>query len=198
MEECIVYRWHGEPPQLHSAQWEQVRSLPINRIPWPGYAEHIHTFVRLALTDTGIVARFETDEKPLLAQKNQPHSMVCQDSCMEFFFRSEQSMRYVNIEINPIGTIYADFDHQPLPLDAETLHLESRITPQKWYLQYEVPFSLLEECFGPVGNCLYANFYKCGDLTEHPHYFCWNEIDGSRFSFHQPENFGKLILCREQ
>lgn len=197
MEEYVVRRWHGGQPQLHSEYWQQVQPLSVNRVPWPGYAQDIHTWVRLALTDTGILVRFETDEKPLQAQNNQLHSRVWQDSCMEFFFRSEKSLRYVNIEINPLGAIYADLDEQRLEVDAQMLQLVSLITPQRWYLQYEVPFTLLEACFGPIGNCLYANFYKCGDLTEHPHYFCWNELDTSRFDFHQPENFGKLILCRE-
>jgi len=70
----------------------------------------------------------------------------------------------------------------------------SCITPEKWILQYEVPFSLIEKYFGSVGSCLHANFYKCGDKTVHPHYACWNPVGGEKPNFHQPESFGKLIL----
>ena len=48
--------------------------------------------------------------------------------------------------------------------------------------------------FGHVGDCLYANFYKCGDKTVHPHYACWNPVGGEKPNFHQPQSFGKLIL----
>lgn len=113
---------------------------------------------------------------------------------MEFFFRTADTLKFINLEINPIGTIYADFDHQPIPISAQTLNLVSQIAGGSWYLQYEMPFSLIEEYFGTVGDCLYANFYKCGDHTDHPHYACWNPLNIENFSFHQPESFGKLIL----
>ena len=137
---------------------------------------------------------FETDEWPLLAQKTENNSQVCEDSCLEFFFRTEDTLKYINLEINPLGTIHADFDREPIPVDARQLRLVSCITPEKWILQYEVPFSLIEKYFGSVGSCLHANFYKCGDKTVHPHYACWNPVGGEKPNFHQPESFGKLIL----
>ena len=174
--------------------WEDVTALPVDCFPWPGYSENIRTSVKVMRSETALLLRFETDERPLLAEKAVDHSPVCEDSCMEFFFRTENTNQYINLEINPLGTVYADFDHKPIAADAKYLHLVSTITPERWILQYEVPFSLIETYLGPVGDCLYANFYKCGDKTEHPHYACWNPVGGDVPNFHQPQSFGKLIL----
>ena len=143
--------------------WEEVPRLAIDCFPWPEYRESIHTSVKLMQSETALLVRFETDERPLLAEKTADHSRVCEDSCMEFFFRTENTLKYINIEVNPLGTVYADFDHKPIAADAKRLSLVSTITPERWILQYEVPFSLIVAYFGHVGDCLYANFYKCGD-----------------------------------
>lgn len=174
--------------------WEEVPRLAIDCFPWPEYRESIHTSVKLMQSETALLVRFETDERPLLAEKTADHSHVCEDSCMEFFFRTENTLKYINIEVNPLGTVYADFDHKPIAADAKRLSLVSTITPEHWILQYEVPFSLIVAYFGHVGDCLYANFYKCGDKTVHPHYACWNPVGGEKPNFHQPQSFGKLIL----
>ena len=39
-----------------------------------------------------------------------------------------------------------------------------------------------------------ANFYKCGDETQKPHYLSWNPVKTSKPDFHRPEYFGKLIF----
>ena len=39
-----------------------------------------------------------------------------------------------------------------------------------------------------------ANFYKCGDETQKPHYLSWSPVKTSKPDFHSPEYFGKLIF----
>ena len=179
---------------LESDGWLKIAPLFIDCFPWPAYAENITTSVRVVSTASGLLVHFETDERPLFARRTEDNTQVCEDSCLEFFFRTEDTLKYINMEINPLGTIHADFDREPIPVDARQLRLVSCITPEKWILQYEVPFSLIEKYFGSVGSCLHANFYKCGDKTVHPHYACWNPVGGEKPNFHQPESFGKLIL----
>ncbi len=38
-----------------------------------------------------------------------------------------------------------------------------------------------------------ANFYKCGDETEFPHYGAWSLRDGGP-DFHRPEFFGSIVF----
>lgn len=194
MKQYIIKKQDIASLDINGGGWETVAPLQIDCFPWPGYDESVHTSVKIVNTGRGLLVRFETDEQHLLAEKTQPHTFVCQDSCMEFFFRTPNTMQYINLEINPIGTIYADFDQKPLAVDARMLNLVSQIGGGVWLLQYEVPFSLMETCFCEIGNSLCANFYKCGDHTDHPHYACWNPLDVTNFSFHQPQYFGELIL----
>ena len=72
--------------------WEEVPRLAIDCFPWPEYRESIHTSVKLMQSESALLVRFETDERPLLAEKTADHSRVCEDSCMEFFFRSAFSV----------------------------------------------------------------------------------------------------------
>ena len=44
------------------------------------------------------------------------------------------------------------------------------------------------------GRVIRANCYKCGDLTDHPHYLSWNEVQSDTPSFHRPQDFGLLIF----
>jgi len=37
-----------------------------------------------------------------------------------------------------------------------------------------------------------ANFFKCGDDTQQPHFLSWQPIDTPRPDFHRPEFFGFL------
>ena len=194
MKEYTVQRLLGGDVGIEDVIWKGIPALSVNCFPWPAFEKKITTTAKLASTASGLLIHFETDERPLLAQKTENNSQVCEDSCLEFFFRTKDSLKYINLEINPLGTIHAGFDRKPIPVDARQLRLVSCITPEKWILQYEVPFVLIEEYFGSVGSCLYANFYKCGDKTIHPHYACWNPVGGERPNFHQPESFGKLIL----
>ncbi len=39
-----------------------------------------------------------------------------------------------------------------------------------------------------------ANFYKCGDETNEPHYISWNPIDTPNPNFHVPQFFGDLVF----
>ena len=195
MKEYTVQRVLGGDVGVEDAIWKGIPALSVNCFPWPAFEKKITTTAKLASTASGLLVHFETDEWPLLAQKTENNSQVCEDSCLEFFFRTEDTLKYINLEINPLGTIHADFDREPIPVYARQLRLVSCITPEKWILQYEVPFSLIEKYFGSVGSCLHANFYKCGDKTVHPHYACWNPVGGEKPNFHQPESFGKLIFA---
>ena len=152
MKEYTVQRVLGGDVGVEDAIWKGIPALSVNCFPWPAFEKKITTTAKLASTASGLLIHFETDERPLLAQKTENNSQVCEDSCLEFFFRTEDTLKYINLEINPLGTIHADFDREPIPVDARQLRLVSCITPEKWILQYEVPFSLIEKYFGSVGS----------------------------------------------
>ena len=46
------------------------------------------------------------------------------------------------------------------------------------------------------GARMTANFYKCGDKLQTPHFLSWNRIDLPSPNFHRPDFFGTLEFER--
>ena len=46
------------------------------------------------------------------------------------------------------------------------------------------------------GARMKANFYKCGDKLQTPHFLSWNRIDLPSPNFHRPDFFGTLEFER--
>ncbi|MDU5344496.1 MAG: carbohydrate-binding family 9-like protein, partial [Prevotella bivia] len=44
------------------------------------------------------------------------------------------------------------------------------------------------------GLTMKANFYKCGDKTDQPHFLSWQKVDLPKPDFHRPEFFGTIIF----
>lgn len=145
------------------------------------------------------------DLKALFGRSNEP---VWQDSCVEFFVKDESSAYYHNFEFNCIGTCLASKKEA-----GETTHLTSAEIGKiirhgslehhtfgekegifEWGLVVGIPFELFGVDADNLPPRLWANFYKCGDETSHPHYLSWNAIDFPKPNFHLPEFFGELIL----
>jgi hypothetical protein len=67
---------------------------------------------------------------------------------------------------------------------------------QSWEMTVVIPASLFtNNPFIQLENLkAKANFYKCGDDTEEPHYLSWNPVGTERPDFHQPAFFGDLVF----
>ena len=130
---------------------------------------------------------------------------VCHDSCMELFMNPNpaQSKLYFNYECNAhpnvflsIGTCRGDrMKPKQLPKGMGPSVKEMGIG---WGIQYMVTAEFLEQYFNMTlksGAKMKANFYKCGDKTEHPHYGCWNQVEWEKPDFHRPEFFGDIVLA---
>lgn len=125
---------------------------------------------------------------------------------MEFFFRPvDGDIRYFNLEINPNAQIYLGFGpNMPelvrLALQDENALLQKRAnyTDDGWEVFFTFPVSVIRVFFPGYelksGMKIYANCYKCGDETVHPHFIAWNKIENDIVDFHQPEHFGLMVL----
>ena len=132
--------------------------------------------------------------------------MVCEDSCMEFFFRPvAEDLRYFNLEINPNGQMYIGFGPNMPELVRLALQEEDQIlqkqcnyTEDGWEVFYTFPVSVIRVFFPGYalksGMKIYANSYKCGDECVIPHFISWNKVEVPEPSFHQPEHFGLMVL----
>lgn len=141
---------------------------------------------------------------------------VCQDSCVEFFFKPSVGPGYFNLEMNAGGsyllyyvrnhqrtdTGFADFaavdeacgSQVKVQTTLPTVVDPEIAVPLTWYAMFTIPMKALAPYCGDAG-CLdgqkwRANFYKCGDDTSHPHWITWAPIPV--LNYHIPEAFQEM------
>ena len=188
------------PAATKEIAWEHVAKAEVDVSPWKEFSSPYHMEAQVVYDDTALYVHLKSDERELRAVETKTNSDVCNDSCMEFFLSPDaEDTRYVNIEINPLGTMLVFVCNgrgyfYEIPLDTSIFQVKSVITQNGWELYYKVPFSFLLEHFEKISDTMYGNFYKCGNLTVREHYACWNPIDTPQPEFHCRQYFGELIL----
>ena len=198
-------------PAARPDLWAAVEPLLVSSYLWlkNGYEPRVEA--RLAHTPDYLYVSFRVAERRVRATFTRFQDPVYKDSCVEFFIDAcpEQSRGYLNFEANPLGTMLIALGrdrHDRRPLSAaEVSGLEVRPTlaapvdgdigADGWGLDYRIPAGLFERICGTnlgPGSRAAANFYKCGDDTEIPHYGAWSPVGTPAPDFHRPEYFGTL------
>ena len=185
--------------------WTQIPALDVDNYLWCEKLD-IKMKSQICYSEEGLHVHLQAWEKNIRAELTEPMSMVCEDSCMEFFFRPvEGDLRYFNLEINPNGCIRLGFGpavglrtQLVLPDMEQLFSVEARRTEDGWEIFYEIPASFVQ-LFIPdfslhTGKVLRANCYKCGDKTEKPHFISWNPVTSENPDFHRSQDFGRMIL----
>ena len=196
MNEYRIQFVTGEP------DWAAVPRLEAGNVLWtPDWG--IHAFGQFCHDAEFLYVHLRAVEQDIRAEHTAPLSMVCEDSCLEFFFMPEGEDRYFNFEINPNGCLYIGFGHGRA--DSTVLYrrnlrdlfaIRAARTPDGWEVFYRIPLSFLR-LFWPgftFAGILRANVYKCGDLTAHEHYLSWNPVTSVTPDFHRPQDFGRMIF----
>lgn len=161
-----------------------------------------------AVRDGGIFVRFEAEEPCPRAVCEKRDDSVYNDSCMEFFFQPfADDERYINFEINPKGAFLCAvgndrFDRIFLGELSDCNPVsQAQINEKGWSAELFIPEQLISDVFGrpfSVADTEYirANFYKCGDLTEQPHYTSLFPVDTQTPDFHRPEYFNEIFFVK--
>jgi len=184
--------------------WKTIPALCVSEILWLPDAG-IRMEQQIAYDAGGLYVRQRAWEKDIRAEGTDPLCSVCQDSCMEFFFSPESGKRYFNLECNLNGCIYFGFGAEResrmrliMKDPVQTLQLRTARLADGWEVSYYLPLSLLWMFFPEFtltpGQSFTANCYKCGDMTEKPHYLAWNPVECEKPDYHRPEYFGRMIL----
>ena len=73
-----------------------------------------------------------------------------------------------------------------------------RIEPTTWHMALIIPTGTAfhSQIATLDGARMKANFYKCGDKLQTPHFLSWNRIDLPSPNFHRPDFFGTLEFER--
>ena len=175
--------------------------------PWAKeYPSRPKTEATISWDESCFKVHFVSYETNLRAVEREHNAPVCNDSCMELFFQfaPETDLRYLNLEINPNRAVYAAVRYnrqnsQKLtPSDIEELTVESAVYSDRWELFITIPVDFIQKHLPTykhgVGAILRGNLYKCGDLTDHPHYGCFANVPLEKPDFHRPEFFAEFIL----
>jgi hypothetical protein len=198
--------------------WGQAETLELACFRPEGSDHRPKTAVRLLYDQAGIFGIFRVNDQYILCRQTGYMAPVHKDSCVEFFVKPKQDNGYFNFEFNcggsllcsyiidPIRTAEGFLDFVKLPEEdgKQVLIYHSMpniVEPEIagsviWFLEFFIPFRLLEKYVETIGNVSnqswYANFYKCGDETSHPHWASWESL--AEKNFHAPECFGIITF----
>ena len=187
--------------------WNEIPAASIDNFFW--YEGHTPaTAARLVYVEGfGFLLRMtcaEADPKAVYTRYNEP---VYTDSCMEFFCDWLGDGRYINMEMNSLGTLLSCIGsgrHARTPIadlaGGEIFPVAGEVSEGKWQVTAAIPTALLCRILGvdsipfASGYTFRGNFYKCGDETPVMHYGMWNPVGTEKPDFHRPEYFGTLVM----
>jgi hypothetical protein len=195
--------------------WQEFPSLRVDHYLWLRNGYEPRVGVRLGLTDRFLYVRFDVEERQVRARFTRFQDPVYKDSCVEFFVDAFPDLRrgYFNFEANALGTFLIAFGpdrRSRTPVRKGDLlgfksassikrPVDGEIATGRRALAYRIPLELFHKMYGrPIrpGGRGAANFYKCGDEAEFPHYGAWSPVGTPSPDFHRPEFFGTLIFGR--
>ena len=163
----------------------------------------------IARTASHLAVMFHVRGLDLRATQIEDNGRSWEDSCCEFFVADPYDGTYYNFELTCIGSLLSSKRKSRLDSvlrekeyvarvirHSSLAHEETEISDRifSWTVAMLIPYDLIGIDRDNVPVSVRGNFYKCGDLTAHPHFLSWNPIGTPKPDFHRPEYFGELIL----
>jgi hypothetical protein len=183
-----------------------LRRHTLKFTPWKGFAYRPQVSFSICYSNDHLFLKYFVKEKEIRAHANRHQGPVWEDACVEFFLSFENDNGgYYNFEFNCLGTFLAAFG----PSKTERKALEQEVIKQiktlscivqheqeeiEWELTAAIPIKcLVHSSVGKLqGISCNANFYKCGDMLNDPHFVAWSDISCETPNFHLPAYFGIL------
>lgn len=202
-EQLDAYPLSGEfCPDCLPEEYKMLEEAKLDSFPWDVNGYKPDCRARVGWNKKGLHVLMYANEPSIRAEMEGVGSIVCTDSCLEFFMSPvEGNEAYFNCEVNPRPTVH-------LGLGASrqgrtVLHeLPEGMNPTAsvhqggwWAVSYTIPAALLKEYFGAElksGQKLRGNFYKCADRYEYPHYGMFKPYDLPAADYHRPEMFAEF------
>ena len=188
---------------------EQGQVLYIDTLNWRKDFPHRPLVAAyLGYDDEALYLTYVVDGEDLRTLSPGDGNYVHEDSCVEFFMQQERGDAYTNFEFNAAGVCYAA--HHSSPSESVRLsdeefksierwgshlgrHGMEETGPHAWVLTFSIPWQTMGYSQGHPDR-FFANLYKCGDKTAHPHFLSWAPIEETAPAFHRPQFFGELTL----
>lgn len=188
---------------------ENISFQPIETVNWQEYPYKPHAAFRIAHTNDAILIHYKVTENSVRAKYGKDNGSVWTDSCVEFFSIPAGDGIYYNLECNCIGTILLasgpqrnDREHASQEVLDKVLRwaslgchpFEEKVGECTWEVALAIPYEVFfkHAITALDGETVKANFYKCGDELQTPHFLSWNPIRIEQPDFHRPDFFGVL------
>ena len=187
-------------PDINSHEWDRAGIGYVSVDRWKEFSPTPITSFKVLRGPEGISVLMRSEEKNIRCECTKENGMVCEDSCMEFFFKPDPlDLNYFNFEFNPKGVMHLGLgtgrhERKLIDEDRKTFSIETLIKDGEWILKFYIPHDFLAKYFKRVAPVCKGNFYKCGDLTDHQHYGTWSEVEVEHPDFHVPDFFGRIEM----
>lgn len=186
-----------------------VELTPIDKVNWEAFPYRPSVQFRLVSTDEGLVVHYHVEERTVAAVATGDNGRVWEDSCVEFFCTPDSDGVYYNMECNCAGTLLVGAGKERSNRQRATQEVldgvkrwsslgrgsfAERQGPVVWDVVLSIPYGtfFLHDIKSLRGRTVSANFYKCGDKLQTPHYLSWSPIHLPKPNFHSPQFFGSL------
>ena len=196
-------------PALFDAQGIEWNAIAC--VNWAEYPYQPDVKFRAAHTGDAILLHYQVTEASVRAVALADDGKVWEDACVEFFLSPEGNDFYYNFECNcaaklllhggPAGGERPTASEEVLKsvkrwASLGTEPFEERVGECTWEVALVIPVSSIfrHEIADLSGKTMRANFYKCGDLLQTPHFLSWAPIELPKPKFHCPEFFGELVF----
>lgn len=177
----------------------------IDHVSWDEYPHKPAVSFYIGHTGTSICLRFVVEEEERRVTVTSINGAVWEDSCVEFFISFDDA-GYYNLEFNAEGVALVGFgkNKEERVLLAENIikKIQTKSIHNKeengelihWELAIIIPIEVFVKNTLSAFNQLSsrANFYKCGDKLQKPHFLAWAPIIYPAPNFHLPAFFGTL------
>ena len=182
---------------------------PIETVNWKEYPYQPSVKFRAAHIGHAVLLHYQVTEASVRAVATADDGRVWEDACVEFFLSPESNDFYYNFECNCAGKLllHGGAAGTERPGASEevlksvkrwaslgTEPFEERVGECTWEVALVIPTSAIfrHSIESLDGKTMRANFYKCGDLLQTPHFLSWSPIDLPQPKFHCPEFFGEI------
>ena len=191
--------------------FSSAKEIDFNKVPraelsnfkWlSGYEPEAYGQLVLVPGDAFYVKMAAQEANPLARHKGK-NVPACLDSALEFFVSFDNtSLKYLNIETNANAAVLAQIGMKRGERDDVSDMFDAEMIREGdfWCIYTKVTMDQITELFGisadvfKSGYKFCANFYKCGDETDAPHYGMWNPVETEIPDYHRPEHFGEMTI----
>lgn len=188
------------------AEFEKSDFLRMKSYHWesePPYRPKTYFKIGVVGDDLAAVLKcYESNPKADFTERNAP---VYRDSCLEFFVLPiAERKEYINIEVNSKGIFLCEFgDGRENRVQVSSLtetfprvraFFGKDLQGDFWAVDIRLTKKFLSELYNIQEekfdfSVVKANFYKCGDDCEVPHYIAFAPVTTLPPGFHNPECF---------